>query len=237
MSADSPYILLGDVTIPAGSSLAIESGVEVHVASGDAQGAGLDPDRVEFTVNGSLVAHGRPANRIVFRAEAVSGSSTWYGMVVGTGATVGTFEDLDIRNARFGLLASNTTFEMRHVTISFCDTGMSVNGGSIVLGDSRFFSNRVALAQAGSSTMVSVGNSLITSSEIGFDVRGGSLLLHSSTVATNQTGLLVSDSGWAIATDSVVARCATGVLVSNAIAGIERCSFFGNGSEIGRAHV
>ena len=83
----SPYFILGDVTIPAGSTLTIDAGVEVKAAANsDAQASELDAHRVELIVNGTLHVAGTAANPVTFRSSAPTAGS-WYGIVVGADAT------------------------------------------------------------------------------------------------------------------------------------------------------
>ena len=58
-TAGSPYVVQGDITVPAGAFLTIEAGVDVQFASTDSQITGLDPSRVELTVNGTLTVNGK----------------------------------------------------------------------------------------------------------------------------------------------------------------------------------
>src|SRR4051812_45671949 len=58
-TASSPYLVNGDLTVPAGVTLTIDSGVTVTMAAGsDAMGAGNDLTHVEFIVNGTLLVNG-----------------------------------------------------------------------------------------------------------------------------------------------------------------------------------
>ena len=79
--AGSPYIVQGDITIPAGAFLTIQPGVSVQFASTDSQAAGLDVTRVEATVIGTLTANGTSASPITFRAQTGTAAGTWYGVV------------------------------------------------------------------------------------------------------------------------------------------------------------
>ncbi|WP_162903368.1 T9SS type A sorting domain-containing protein [Taibaiella koreensis] len=67
----SPYIVKADLTVPAGSKLRIDPGVQVLV-----DGPYL------ITVNGSLLANGKEAQRISFRAKDTTG---WGNIMVGHG--------------------------------------------------------------------------------------------------------------------------------------------------------
>ena len=77
-TAGNPYILTGDVTIPAGQALLIDAGVRVEVQSGDVLTGGTDGVRTEFIVNGHLTIAGTADHPVVFTASATGG--TWYGI-------------------------------------------------------------------------------------------------------------------------------------------------------------
>jgi len=50
--AGSPYIVQGDIAVPSGSQLAVQPGTIVQFMSSDASAAGIDPRRIELTVDG-----------------------------------------------------------------------------------------------------------------------------------------------------------------------------------------
>ena len=77
-TAGSPYILTGDVTVPAGQDLLIDPGVRVEVQSGDAAAGGIDPTRTEFIVNGALTLGGDAGHPVVF--TSAPGAGPWYGI-------------------------------------------------------------------------------------------------------------------------------------------------------------
>lgn len=76
----SPYVLQGDVTVAWGTKLTIEPGVQVIAAASDALKSGVDPQRVELIVDGTLVVRGTAANPVALTSHGGSGS--WYGIRV-----------------------------------------------------------------------------------------------------------------------------------------------------------
>lgn len=76
----SPYVLQGDVTVAWGTTLTLEPGVRVIAASSDALKSGVDPQRVELIVDGTLVVRGTAASPVELTSQGGSGS--WYGIRV-----------------------------------------------------------------------------------------------------------------------------------------------------------
>src|SRR5688500_1462558 len=58
----SPYVIQGDITVPAGAFLQINPGTLVRFASSDGMGAGRNTSIVELTVRGSLRVDGTAAS-------------------------------------------------------------------------------------------------------------------------------------------------------------------------------
>lgn len=76
----SPYVLHGDVTVAWGTKLTLEPGVQVIAAASDALKSGVDPQRVELIVDGTLVVRGTSASPVELTSHGGSGS--WYGIRV-----------------------------------------------------------------------------------------------------------------------------------------------------------
>jgi cysteine-rich repeat protein len=96
--AGSPYILQGDITVPAGASLTIQAGTIIRAANGDTQAAGLDTARVELTVRGTLSVDGTAAMPVTFSGPA-PGAGTWYGLRIEANATAATLRNVGIDGA------------------------------------------------------------------------------------------------------------------------------------------
>jgi len=87
-AVSSPYIVLGDITVPVMSTLTIEPGVTVQLATSDAVGGGLDAARVEITVNGTLHVIGTSVQPVTFQSQGAPGPGRWYGIVANAGSII-----------------------------------------------------------------------------------------------------------------------------------------------------
>jgi len=129
----SPYVISGDVTIPAGVTLTVDAGVEIQVAANtDSQASGLDSNRVEVVVAGTLKLNGTANAEVTI--HTVGGTSTsWYGVVVQAAAVEATFAHTTISNSRYGVrtAAAGSAVSISDSTIHTCQSaGLYVEAGS-----------------------------------------------------------------------------------------------------------
>ena len=111
--ADSPWIIEGDLIIPAGRTLTIEPGARLLMDSQDALMSGLDRGRIEIIVRGSLQAEGTPELPIVFDGLSENaGRGAWHSIRFEDGA-----DDL----------------ALRHVVIQHCDYGVVMESDAELL--------------------------------------------------------------------------------------------------------
>jgi len=92
--------VFGDVTVPSGITLTVESGTKVRFTAGaDHQGSGADPSLCELIVEGTLNALGDPY-RIYLSSDA--GPGNWYGIRVKSGGRA-TIENAVIKDGYCGI--------------------------------------------------------------------------------------------------------------------------------------
>ena len=75
----NPYVVSGDINVPAGATLTIEAGTDVRFLNGDSQAGGVDPNRIELTVNGTLTVAGTPTNPVTLGMQTGQ-SGNWVGI-------------------------------------------------------------------------------------------------------------------------------------------------------------
>jgi hypothetical protein len=121
----SPYLLSGDVTVPAGATLTIDAGTVVRCASTDASGSGLDTARIELTVAGVLDVNGTPGSPVIFEASASPAPSRWYGIVVQAGSS-----SVQIDHASLSSTVHAIRTSVGGSVLSVSDTAISGSGNS-----------------------------------------------------------------------------------------------------------
>ncbi len=219
--AGSPYVLQGDVSIPAGAFLTIEAGVVVQATSNsDSQASGLDTSRVELTVHGTLTVAGTAGNPVTLRSSSTS-SGTWYGVVVAADAAAATLDHAIVQDARYGIVtsATGTILDADNVTVTEASTyGLWVRAGAPTVTGLIASSNGTAgvvVADAGSLTLVnSVVRNNATYGVYFQPTSARTLTLDNCSINSNGTyGVYTSAStaGTVIVTDSIVTNHSYGV--------------------------
>jgi hypothetical protein len=130
--AGSPYIVQGDVTVPAGAFLNINAGTVVQFASTDGQAAGQDVSRVELIVRGTLAIAGTAASPVSLQAQSGSGLATWYGIEATATAASVTIDHAQVQNAAWGIQnsAPGTVLSVTNTTIDTSGEGVNSSDGS-----------------------------------------------------------------------------------------------------------
>lgn len=125
--ANSPYILAGDLHVTETGKLSIDSGVEVLIAENDSFRLG-DVNRVEITVNGSIVASASADFPVVFAAERPNpGKGFWSGIKFdGVDSAVNTLVNVVISDADTGLHIINSSGIFSTIKVKNSNTAVKV---------------------------------------------------------------------------------------------------------------
>ena len=130
---DGDVYVLGDVNVVSGGALNIAAGTMVNVFDSDLGETG-DEDRIEFNVNGGLVADGSEANPIVFEPWSSSGLGNWLGFLVNDTSSGATFDHCVFKRAA-AAIRSYAPLTVTHTEIDTCawsgivskDGGMTIS--------------------------------------------------------------------------------------------------------------
>jgi hypothetical protein len=118
-AADAPFLLYGDVTVPAGQTLTIEPGVAVKaLPNQDASGSGLHESKVELVVHGALIAEGTETDSILMISSSPTGGlGVWGGVRADEGASL-RMAHARVSGAAVGVAALGADVTLRDVTLS-----------------------------------------------------------------------------------------------------------------------
>ncbi len=190
--AGNPYIVQGDITVPAGAVLTITSGTIVQFASTDAQASGLDPAFVEMTIQGALNVAGTVLDPVVFQAKDGTAPGTWYGIVIAPGAATAVLDNVSIQQSVIAMSDNAGVLRLTHAAISsFFDTGLSLAAPGSRCQFLSIAGGGTGIVSAADS--VSVDAATITGNIDGIEVLPGAGLLLSNAViyGNDSAGILV----------------------------------------------
>lgn len=168
-TASSPYLVNGDVIVPANITLTIQPGVVVKFAGGDDLAYGEDTSRSELTIEGQLSASGESLNRITFTSAADEpGKSDWYEIHFSAGV-----DDESV---------------LENCIVEYSVIGVRVQNANPVIRNNeiRYHSYRGILLES-TDTDLLVQSNTIEECGIGIEVSNGSPDVENNTI-TNSTG-------------------------------------------------
>jgi hypothetical protein len=187
----SPYVVTNDVIVDAGSTLTIESGVEVRFDG-----------NFTFRVDGSLYAYGNKNNPIVFTSNKPEPATGDWNMIEFTGKVSDSFimNHSVVECARNGLTiesAGETVIEKSEFT-RVSESGVHVVGESnIVLNENTFQSEKNGVSASGTvfSGMVITNNRIISSNGDGIGLHTFNQKCHIYNVTISSNVIFSSGDG------------------------------------------
>jgi len=115
--ADSPYNLIGDVTIPAGLQLDIEAGVSVYAMG-----------NYRINATGIINANGTEADSIRFMNGQTDPNALWVGIRLENESSPSSFSRCYIENASYGINSVNSPVEISYCRFNKNQKGMQLYG-------------------------------------------------------------------------------------------------------------
>lgn len=130
---DGVRYVSGDLTVAPGATLTILPGAIIRVASTDDFAGGADTTRIEFNVEGELVASGTEANPIVFESWHPQTTQDWVGFYFDSQSDGGTFDHCVISRAEYAI-ESYVPLTVTDTAIDSCHYAgvVSQAGGAII---------------------------------------------------------------------------------------------------------
>ncbi len=252
----STIYVSGDLTVAPGATLTILPGTMVKVASDDNESAGADHDKIEFNVEGTLLADGTAANPIRFESWTPTTTQDWVGFYFDAQSGGGTFDNCRISRAEYAiesykpLIVKNTTIEdcqfggilvhggstlVQACTIRRAGTyGVRLKGGSTTIRNTVIDDAAVVGCQVESSATLTARNSQFTNSDKGLYVLGAASSVSVDTTCIfsgNTIGIHCHDTNYStsISRSTVQSNSVDGVLcASGSRPPIQQCQLVSN---------
>jgi MYXO-CTERM domain-containing protein len=194
--AGSPYLVQGDITIPAGATLRILAGTAVRFADGDSMGGGSDPARTEVVVRGTLRVEGTAAAPVTL--EASSGVAlAWQGLIVAGDATLAHLRHLVVRHAVTGIAhyGAGPSLDLASARIEGGGGSTGIHAAGVVTADAvelRDHHVGVSIPIGGTATLT---NSVLRDDHYGAYSLGALTLDHCTVYSNTAVGVYAVDSG------------------------------------------
>jgi hypothetical protein len=184
-------LILGDVTIADGASVELAPRTVVRIAD-DGRHSGVDPDRVEITVDGTLLTSG--ATSIFESAAADAAPGDWIGLT----SSISGFLSLGgamIRHAQDAIVVRGGTRGLSLVNVAIQETAADGIRVSSVVGRVRLL--RVSVEGVGGDAVSFIGGDPVTAGDLrlvdndghGFTRGDGSITLNNSELSGNGTAI------------------------------------------------
>ncbi len=230
--AGNPYIIQGDLEVPAGSYLKIMPGTQVTVQAGDLQATGMSTTLVEIVVHGSIEVLGSAAQPVVIASDT-DNTTSWWGMRIASDATLATFNHFAFRHAQYGLRSEipgnlltieNGVFRRNHYQ------GLDIKNGIGSLDRAEFLQNSsYAIRIYGTGTTATLTNLLMhQNGSGGLRVDDATVNLANATVYDSGTYGIYGDGANVTLTNVIAVDNGYGVRRASGIMSISHSNVWGN---------
>ena len=179
---DSPYLLVGNATVPPGLTLEVQAGVHVIASRG-----------VRLGVEGSLLVRGTGDAPVRFGGEGAADAGFWQG-IVASGADAVVLEHAVVEHAETALAVSGGAATLTGTSLSASFHGLLVSGGTATIVEGAVSGNTVLGIVARAST-VDVRGGLVSGNREGVQLVASQALLENTTFLGNALGDLSLDQG------------------------------------------
>lgn len=230
----SPYIIQGDITVPSGAFLTIQPGTTVKFASTDGQAAGLDTNRVELTVQGTLSAAGAIGLPIHFQAQTGAAPGTWYGIIADPLATSVVVSNATIQHAVFGITgaAPGGILQASALTIDTCSIyGVWISAGAPSLSNLTISGCAIGLLVSSSGSPSASNLTISNCTSTGVTLQAGTPSLTLSRISSCPTGLYITFSAVANVSNTLLHSNPSAAIQLDSAAGVtvQNCTLDSNG--------
>lgn len=191
--AAGPYVVIEDITIPAGSKLTIGPGVLVKFKPNLADQKGLRPFDLEIAVYGTLECAGADGDSIYMTSDSLDPTTQdWAGIVVAEAGAVARIDRVVLDSATTGITVTDGTLELTQSTIRGC----SERGVHFQRGHGRIYRSQITM----------VGNFAGTAKGISL-VQSPDVLIDESFIIGTQIGIGLERGSNATIRNSLVSLC------------------------------
>lgn len=227
LKAWSPIDLTGDITVPESTSLTIEPGVVVRVASEDLSRSGIFPLLCELAVEGRLIVAASGSEPVRFiSAASLPGHEDWDGIRLRTqtGQPSGSeIANLEVVNARNGLSITDGPLQIAGFGARMCATGIHIQGASGTEFSHLNFKDCTTGFMAEGTSNVTVKNMNVRGGEAGVHLRGnrGIFLGGVDVRAVTDTAMIVDDNASPTIRGAVLDSARLGLTIRSAAADLQ----------------
>lgn len=215
--------LEGDLWVPEGVILGIEPGVVVRVSSKDLSQSGIQPDKTEMIIEGTLHAGSLGADIVKFISDSsIPTRKDWAGIRIRTAAKQqnSSVATLEVQNAEYGLDTSESVIDAQEFSARYCANGFQMqNASAAVVTGLKFYDCTIGFS-ATQNVNCQMSDITCSGGDVGISLRGNknTSLTGFDLRGILDTGLIIADTASSSIRSGVVESARLGINVNGGVA-------------------